>query len=342
MTGPIPVRLPGPTLVDSGSVLREQVVKDSGHQGRIFYLRKVNHSSTGFPDFISRSEADNYKRLGLQIVLNYEDLAANWCLQGFDMGRSRGDHAASYMTQVGCEDAMCYLSVDFRPTNADEMARVVDCARGWLSSALGPRARAVYGFANVMRRFRELDLADYFWMCGDIREAFVGDWRNGIRTADLLHVNMWQQNNEFITVDGKQCDINYILREPIGAWGEQEDDMPNEIAQAVLDEEKGPGSTPTTATGWAMHRYHLAADRQPRLSQIAVLGGLDEKLRSELAVMTDPNNPRPRPPQERDDLWGHVMSALALGWVNHRILIEVADKLGINVDDLDHTGLLGD
>lgn len=217
----IPFRPNLPMLLDSGSVIGR--VADPGaalvgtkYKGRIFYLKKIGW--TGFPDFISKSEADSYKKHGLSIVLNYEDLAANWCLGGYDIGKSRGDWCADQLRAIDCENAPVYLSVDFRPANVSEMAKCMECLRGFQESRLGARGRAVYGFAPTIREANRLGLADYFWMCGDARTLYPE--HNGGPDADLKGtVNIWQQNNEQPLFAGVLIDDNYIFTpDDYGQW----------------------------------------------------------------------------------------------------------------------------
>ena len=101
----------------------------------------------------------------------------------------------------------------------------MDCLRGFQESRLGARGRGIYGFAPTMREAKARGLADYFWMCGDGAELYVnGDWQSGRRTSDLLHVNIWQQNNENDRIDGVVVDINYVLTPNHGQLGSTEGD----------------------------------------------------------------------------------------------------------------------
>lgn len=236
-SGPIPVRLDTPLLFDTGAVVGPvadpaAVLDGTKYAGRIFYLRRADWDRTRYPDCISRSEADSYKRHGRAIVLNFEDAAANWCLGGYAVGRDRGDVAAQQLAAIGCESAHVYMSVDFRPSGQGEMDAVMECLRGFQESALGPRGRAVYGFAPTMREAKARNLADYFWMCGDGRDLYIGDWRAGVRSPDLAHVNIWQQNNEQPYFAGAQVDDNYVLTPTdYGQW--QENPMADEAQQVA-------------------------------------------------------------------------------------------------------------
>ncbi|WP_280273367.1 glycoside hydrolase domain-containing protein [Nocardia wallacei] len=212
-----PIEPPGPKLiVDSGNVLREDSVARSKFAGRMFYVEKKNRHD--WPDWISRSEADNYRRLGLDIALNYEDLAANWCTGGYAIGRDRGDWVADRLDEVGLADIpVVYCSVDFRPSNDWELNQAMECLRGFQESRLGRRGRGVYGFDTVVEEAHNRDLADYFWLCGDGVVLFDGDWRNGVRSSRFQYVNLWQQNNFFdYSVDGVQADLNYVLTDDFG------------------------------------------------------------------------------------------------------------------------------
>lgn len=208
-----------PMLLDSGSVIGNvadpaQALEGSKYLGRVFYLKRADWARTRYPDVISRSEADSYKRHGKSIVLNFEDAAANWCLGGYDVGRNRGDVSAAELKSIDCENAVVYCSIDFRPANGAEMDRVMECLRGFGDSALGKRGRAVYGFAPTMREAARRGLADYFWMCGDIRETYPG--RAYADVAPLI--NIWQQNNEQPRFAGVQIDDNYIYKPDYGQW----------------------------------------------------------------------------------------------------------------------------
>lgn len=120
------------------------------------------------------------------------------------------------------------------------------------------------------------------------------------------------------------------MRQDFAAIETGDDDM-GAVADQVLEQELGPHGR-----GWPAWRYHLAPDEQPMHSQTDYLRGLDEKIRSELAALGNPDNPRPRDPTEPDDLWGHVMSSLAIGVQNQRILLAIAKKTGTDV-----TGIIG-
>lgn len=246
--GPYPVIPPGnsPLLVDSANVMREQAVADSMFVGRMFYIEKFTAQSG--VDTISRSEADAYKRLGAAIALNYEDLAASWCLGGYDIGRSRGDWCAKKLDELGLADIPAvYCSVDFRP-NSGQMNVLMDCLRGFQESALGRRGRAVYGFDSVIEEARNRGLADYFWMCGDGVVLFDGDWREGRRSDRFNYVNLWQQNNFFdYSVDGVQSDVNYILRPDYGQWGHTEEEIDMSAGDDLMVQLMGPNGK-----GWPM------------------------------------------------------------------------------------------
>lgn len=244
MTGPIPMRPNLPMLVDSGNVIREAALVGSQYLGRIFYLKRRGWEDTRYPDYISRSEADNYKANGKTIVLNFEHKAANWCLGGYVAGLDAGNVSADELDAIDCANAMVYLSADFRPANSSEMAAVMECLRGFQASRLGRRGRAIYGFAPTMREAKRLGLADYFWMCGDGRELFSGNWTNGQRVPDLMHVNIWQQNNEQPSFAGTQVDDNYIFTpDDYGQWRSDTNQggPMADIETLVHDQLSGPG-----------------------------------------------------------------------------------------------------
>ncbi|AHH20864.1 hypothetical protein NONO_c60880 [Nocardia nova SH22a] len=265
-SGPIPVRLDTPILFDTGAVVGAvadpaAALDGTKYCGRIFYLRRADWARTGYPDTISRSEADSYKRHGRAIVLNFEDSAANWCLGGYAVGRDRGEVAAQQLAAIGCDTAPVYMSADFRPANSGEMNAVMECLRGFQESSLGPRGRAIYGFAPTMREAKARNLADFYWMCGDGRELFDGDWRSGVRTPDLAHVNLWQQNNEQPYLAGAQVDDNYVLTPTnYGQW--QEKPMADE-AQQVATQLLGPDGK-----GWNI--LGIAAETAPNRNRYLV------------------------------------------------------------------------
>lgn len=220
---PIPFRPELPMLLDSGSVIGPvsdpaSALVGTKYQGRIFYLKRRDWERTRFPDYISRSEADSYKRHGKAIVLNFEDAAHNWCLGGYNVGRDRGDVAAEQLTAIDCENAVVYMSVDFQPRLGAELDACMECLRGFQESALGARGRAVYGFAYVLREAHKRGLADYFWLCGDGRTLYKE--HNGGPDSDLMGVvNIWQQNNEQPYFSGVQIDDNYIYTpDDYGQW----------------------------------------------------------------------------------------------------------------------------
>ena len=215
MSNVYPLKFPGPQLCDSAAVIPEQAVKDSHFVGRIFYLKK----KVGSVDYVSASEAANYQKLGLQIVVNYEDAAANWTLGGYNIGLDRGNWCADQLDAVGLANIpTVYLSVDFRPGNTNDMNAVMDCLRGFQASRLGMRGRGIYGFSPTLRTAKQLGLADYFWMCGDGNDLFVNGASTGQRN-DLTYVNLWQQNNFFDSVAGVQVDVNYTLLPNYGQLG---------------------------------------------------------------------------------------------------------------------------
>jgi hypothetical protein len=216
-----PLTFNTPLLCDSASAIPEQTVKQSKFVGRVFYLKK----KVGSVDYISRSEADNYKRLGLHIVVNYEDAAASWCLGGYQIGLDRGNWCATQLDTIGLTNIPAvYMSVDFRPSNTTEMNAVMECLRGFQASQLGSRGRAVYGFSPTMREAKKRGLADCFWMCGDGNDLFSGGASTHQRN-DLTYVNLWQQNNFFDYSMGVEVDINYALTTQYGQWDTEEIDM---------------------------------------------------------------------------------------------------------------------
>lgn len=222
MALPIPFRPNLPMLLDSGSVIGPvsdpaSVLNGTKYKGRIFYLKRRDWDRTRFPDVISRSEADSYKKHGKAIVLNFEDAAYNWCLGGYNVGKDRGNVSAEQLREIDCENAVVYMSVDFRPKNEQEMDACMECLRGFQDSALGARGRAVYGYAEVAREARKRGLADFFWLCGDGRRLYPE--HNGGPDSDLMGaVNIWQQNNEQMFFAGVQIDDNYIYTEDYGQW----------------------------------------------------------------------------------------------------------------------------
>jgi hypothetical protein len=272
-SGPIPVRPAAPMLFDTGAIVGAitdpgATVAASKYTGRIFYLRRADWNTTRFPDYVSASEAASYKAHGLTIVLNFEDAQPNWCLGGYTVGKDRGDLCAAQLTELDLESAHVYMSVDFQPANASEMSAVMECLRGFQESALGHRGRAVYGFAPVMREAKARGLADFYWMAGDGRDLFVGDWRAGVRADDLAHVNLWQQNNEQPWVFGVRVDDNYALTPDFGQWKPQEDPMADE-AQQIATQLMGPDGAGFEILGRAVE---TAPDRDRYLTEaIAVL-----------------------------------------------------------------------
>lgn len=103
--------------------------------------------------------------------------------------------------------------------------------------------------------------------------------------------------------------------------------MAEDKAQTILEQEMGEGSTPTNATGWPAYRYHLPAEDQPRYTQTDYLRAIDAKVNSELPVYGDAPNPRPKPPTQPDDLFGHVLSLRAELQATQAMLITLARAL---------------
>lgn len=327
-----------PRLFDTGAVVGEladpaAALEGSPYIGRIFYLRRADWDVTGYPDVISRSEADSYKRRGRAIVLNFEDRFANWCLGGYDVGLHRGHDCARELAAIDCDNALVYMSVDFRPADTDQMDQVMQCLRGFQDSRLGWRARAVYGFAPTLREARRLGLADYFWLCGDGRELYPG--RTDHDLADS--VNIWQQNNELSWLSGIPVDDDYIYTPTdYGQWMpgpvKERTNMADETAADVQTQLRGP-----KLSGWPVWRYDEATksdDEKTRLTLVDLARAADAKLNSRLPLHADPHHPRPVPPEEPDDLFGHVLSARAEGLQNQAILIALAEKAGVDLSEI--------
>lgn len=223
MALPMPFRPNLPVLLDSGSVIGSisdpaATLEGSKYIGRIFYLMRAGWAETRFPDCISLSEADSYKKHGKEIVLNFEDSSATWCLGGYEAGLRAGNDAAYQLGKINCENAAVYMSADFRPADASEMNAVMECLQGFQDSELWGRGRAVYGFAPVLREAKNRGLADYFWLCGDVRTLYPEHF--GGKDGDLMGtVNIWQQNNEQPEFAGVTVDDNYIYTpEDYGQW----------------------------------------------------------------------------------------------------------------------------
>ncbi|MFE7747408.1 glycoside hydrolase domain-containing protein [Nocardia sp. NPDC057455] len=326
-----------PKLIDTASVLGDvadpaAALEGSPYLGRIFYLRRRDWHETRFPDVISRSEADSYKRHGKAIVLNFEDAAANWCLGGYDVGRDRGEVCAEQLAAIDCENAVVYMSVDFRPANAEQMSRVMECLQGFQHSPLGWRGRAVYGFAPTLREAHRRGLADWYWLCGDGRELAAGR-----RDFDLAGVvNIWQQNNEQPTFRGVQVDENYVYTPAdYGQWKplrQESTVMADDPARDVQTQLRGPD-----LAGWPVHRYDEGdrpeADRT-HLTLVDLARAVDAKLSSRLPLHGDEPNPRPVPPETPDDMWGHVLSARAEGLKTLAIVERLAKAAGVDVSDI--------
>jgi len=179
---------------------------------------------------VSAGVISECRRLGVKLALNYEDLAANWMVNGqggvaggYDIGRDRGDYVADWLDQQGIANIPAvYCSADFHPTNPWEMEQAMAALRGFQESRLGRRGRALYGFAEVLIEARNRGLVDYGWMCGDGVALFTFDGNgnpDGGRTGLGSWVQLWQQNNEQAVVGGGQVDINYALADDFGQLG---------------------------------------------------------------------------------------------------------------------------
>ncbi|MEK0123180.1 hypothetical protein WKI10_18485, partial [Bordetella pertussis] len=70
------------------------------------------------------------------------------------------------------------------------------------------------------------------------------------------------------------------------------------------------------------------------LTLVDLARAVDAKVNSQLPAHGDQAHPRPVPPSEPDDLWGHVLSARAEGLQNQAILRRIAEKLDVDVDDI--------
>ena len=105
----------------------------------------------------------------------------------------------------------------------------------------------------------------------------------------------------------KDRQARYMACESLGAkllpTTKEEVTMSN--AQDVQEQLRGPG-----LRGWPAWLYGLFEKDQPRMSLVDFVRSIHQKMLSTLPV-GDANNPRPRPLEQSDDMFGHILSLRA-------------------------------
>lgn len=183
-----------------------QRIKDAGYQGAVRYI--------GFPGrtkCTTKSEFEDFKRVGIFMALVFEDSATAW-RRGFSGGQTDARTAVADADRIGWpSDRPIYFAVDQQVLTNAELNTAREYVRG-AASVLGFSRTGVYGQYSVIEACR--DTCQYFWQC----RAWSGTPPKLSAIRDLY------QHVGTVTVGGIACDTNEVLSSDWGQHTQQGDD----------------------------------------------------------------------------------------------------------------------
>lgn len=260
------------------------------------------------------------------------DVAPNVEADAFERAAAAaGGGPGAFPVQIDYEDTR--PGVRGRASGADLTARVNEyVARGWsLLPIYLPRWYwdGYMGSPDLSHLPAGLWNSNYVGGSGAALNLYPGDGHAGWEPFGGLNVDILQFSEQGSTAGEYPIDLNAFRGTPaeldhLFAGGTS---MADDVAQAILEQEKGEGATVATTPGWPARRYHLPPDKQPRFSQTDFLREVDAKTNSELPAHGDEPNPRPKPLDTPDDLFGHVLSLRAQEEQTQLMLLEIGRAL---------------
>ena len=251
---------------------------------------------------------------------------------------------------AGFEPGDFPLQIDYEDTagggsGADLAARVrAHQARGWhLLPVYLPRWFWSGRMGSPDLSFLPVGLwnSDYVPGAGIASSLYPGDGYKGWQGFGGKSVDILQYSEQGVAAGENPIDVNAFRGSPAeldAMFGGNS--MADDKAQAILEQEKGPGATVDKTPGWPVWRYHEAHKAEKdrtKYSQTDYLRAIDAKTGSELALYgaADKAQQRPKPPETPDDLFGHILSLRAEVLQVRNMLVAVAAAVGN--DDLQET-----
>lgn len=213
--------LVGKEMVDySAGIPGAQAIRDAGFVGAVRYVsdRRADWMQ-GKP--LTRPEADDFKRHGLQIVSNYQFAKGGFETSDWIRGFAGGEQDAPRGQEIheaagGHPKGVIYVSIDAAPMQADWDDKVKPYLQAW-QEFLGRERLGVYCNPWVIDRCREAGIATYFWEHG-----WGGDKDAPAHPA--AHIKQFEIDRR--KVNGIGVDRNRILKPLFGQWGTEGEIVP--------------------------------------------------------------------------------------------------------------------
>jgi hypothetical protein len=283
--------------------------------GVVFVCRYLTDGGAGLPG--KQLTADEFADLttnGVNVVFNWET-TATFMLGGHDAGVTDATNGLNYIRSfpnMANANPVIYFSADW-----DEAPTQQDAVNGYLTGAAsvlgGPSKVGIYGAYYVCQRALDAGVCNYMWQT----EA----WSGGNIDS---RVNIMQRNGlGYMYVEGVQCDQDQAHTDDYGQWNYQ-------VAPSPLPQPAAPVAAPTPTPA-------PAPPTTPPTAPVPVAGESTDTMVSDIwwketTQLTLGN--RPVDPKQKDDQFGHTLSARAEQLKTQALLCEIATKFGINVQQI--------
>jgi hypothetical protein len=187
----------------AAGTLGGQTIKSAGYGGTIRYVTSpalMQPPNPGNPKHITRSEYESHLAAGLDVWLVYQGTTTD-ADGGYEIGRRNALRAVEgcLNQQSNRQGPVGYIGPIFFTNDRTTLPSI----RRWqeyldgAASVIGFDRVGAYGFGNAMDA--AVGHANYFWQAGRRRDV-----RN--------FVHFWQDNNTQVTIGGKLCDRNLVLK----------------------------------------------------------------------------------------------------------------------------------
>jgi hypothetical protein len=209
----------------AAGILGGQTIKQAGYGGTIRYVTSpalMQPPNPGNPKHITRSEYESHLAAGLDVWLVYQGTTTD-ADGGYEIGRRNAlralegclneNHSSRRQGPIGYSGPIFFTNDRTTLPSPSSWRQYLDGA----ASVIGFDRVGAYGFGNAMDA--ALGHANYFWQAGRRRDV-------------RSYVHFWQDNNTQVTVGGKLCDRNLVLKvlqppvePPVTNPPEEESDM---------------------------------------------------------------------------------------------------------------------
>lgn len=189
------------------------------HDGYTFVARYLSYETTGEKN-LTHAEADDIRRAGLSIVMDWE-YAADAALNGYEQGVKDARNAKEQADAVGAPSAApIYFSLDFDVT--ESQYDVVDRYFDGVASVLGRARTGAYGGYYPIRHLFDEKKIDFAW------QTYA--WSDG----------QWDSRAQLRQIEngiaGGNEDKDRSVANSFGQWGQGEyESLGEKIAKLALD-----------------------------------------------------------------------------------------------------------